>query len=93
MSMKLTLATGYMKGKNALMMDILLSFPKELSFIMLAYLVQVALQICEPFLVQEIVTFLETPTAPINTGYGLLGAFFFVTLGSAVSGAMPLKTM
>lgn len=72
------------------MVDILLSFPKEFFIIIISSTIQVGLQICQPFLVQEIITFLESPTAPMNIGYGLLGGFLCVSIGTAVNMA-PLK--
>lgn len=70
------------------MIDVLLSFPNELIIILISYAVHVGLQVCQPLLVQEIVTFLESPNASIHQGYGLLGAFLCVSLGIAVS---PLR--
>ncbi|KAH7141839.1 putative multidrug resistance-associated protein, partial [Dactylonectria macrodidyma] len=72
------------KGAHALMFSILLSFPKEVSIILISYTIQVGLQICQPFLIQELVTFLESPTAPMNIGYGLLGGFFCVSILNAL---------
>lgn len=67
------------------MFDVVLSFPKEVSIVLLSNCLQVGLQICLPFLTQELVLFLETPAAPVNVGYGLLGAFFLVQFLNAVS--------
>lgn len=71
------------------MFDVLLSFPKELSIVLISNAIQVGLQVCQPFLVQELVTFLESPTASINIGYGLLGGFFCVSILNAVSTIYP----
>ena len=79
------------KGKNALMVDILLSFPKEVFIIILSSTMQVGLQICQAFLVQEIITFLESPKAQINIGYGLLGGFFCVSIGAAEGMAFLIR--
>lgn len=76
---------GGSKGAHALMMDTLLSFPKEVSIVLIATTMQVGLQICQPFLLQELVSFLGNPAAPINIGYGLLGGFFCYSLANAVS--------
>ncbi|QPH11461.1 hypothetical protein C2857_003221 [Epichloe festucae Fl1] len=75
---------GNLKGKHALMFDVLFSFPKELFVVLFSYTIQVGLQICQPFLIQELVTFLESPSASMNIGYGLLGAFFCVSIGNAL---------
>ncbi|KAK8134552.1 hypothetical protein PG984_006564 [Apiospora sp. TS-2023a] len=75
---------GGSKGAHALMMDTLLSFPKEISIILIATTMQVGLQICQPFLLQEMVAFLGDPTAPMTTGYGLLGGFFCYSLANAL---------
>lgn len=64
--------------------DVLSSFPKELCLILLANLIQVGLNICQPFLIQELVTFLKSPDQSINVGYGLLGGFFCVSMTNAV---------
>lgn len=66
------------------MFDVLLSFPKEVFIILLSNAMQVGLQICQPFLMKELVTFLILPAAPMNIGYGLLGAFFCVSITNAV---------
>jgi hypothetical protein len=56
----------------------------------IATTIQVGLQLCQPFLVQAIVTFLETPTASMQVGFGLLGAFLLVSVGTAVSKSSSL---
>ncbi|KAK7978166.1 hypothetical protein PG988_005656 [Apiospora saccharicola] len=76
---------GDSKGAHALMMDTLLSFPKEVSIILIATTTQVGLQICQPFLLQEMVTFLGDPAASMTTGYGLLGGFFCYSLANALT--------
>lgn len=73
------------------MMDVIFSFPKELSVVLISNTAQVGLQICQPFLIQELVTFLESPSASLNVGYGLLGGFFCVSILNAVS-AYPLES-
>jgi len=70
---------------------VLFNLPRELLFIFIASTLQVALHICIPFLVQEAVTFLDTPAASANVGYGLIGGFFFVAVGIAVSRAYFLR--
>jgi ATP-binding cassette subfamily C (CFTR/MRP) protein 1 len=67
------------------MAQVLFSFPSELLLIFISSTLQVGLNVCYPFLVQEAVTFLDSPTAPVNVGYGLLGGFFCVSFGIAVS--------
>ena len=67
------------------MFDALFSFLKELSIVLLANATQVGLQTCQPLLLQELVTFLESPTMSMNVGYGLLGGFFCVSILNAVS--------
>lgn len=67
------------------MFDVLFSFPKELSVVLIANFLQVGLQICQPFLIQELVTFLESPAGSMNVGYGLLGGFFCVSILNAAS--------
>lgn len=68
------------------MFDVFLSFPKELYIVILSNSLQVGLQIAQPFLIQELVTFLlESPAASRNIGYGLLGGFFCISLINAVS--------
>jgi hypothetical protein len=67
------------------MAHVLFSFPYELLLIFISSTLLVGLSVCYPFLVQEAVTFLESPTAPVNVGYGLLGGFFCVSLGISVS--------
>jgi hypothetical protein len=81
----LKLRTGSLKGRHALMAEVLFSFSNELLFIFVAKTLEVGLNIIYPLLVQEAVTFLNSPTAPVNVGYGLLGGFFCVSLGIAVS--------
>ncbi|SPJ78456.1 related to multidrug resistance-associated protein [Fusarium torulosum] len=71
-------------GALSLFIDILSSFPKELCIILLANLVQVGLNICQPFLIQELVTFLSSSDRSINVGYGLLGGFFCVSITNAL---------
>lgn len=66
------------------MFDVLFSFPKEVFVVVLSYSIQVGLQICQPFLIQELVIFLESPSASMNIGYGLLGGFFCVSIVNAV---------
>ncbi|KAH6648013.1 putative multidrug resistance-associated protein [Truncatella angustata] len=72
------------KGSYALMFDVLLSFPKEFSIVLISNAIQVGLQICQPTLTQELVTFLESPTTPMNVGYGLLGGFFCISILNAL---------
>lgn len=67
------------------MTQIVLSFPKELLLIALPRTLEVGLTIAYPFLVQEAITFLDSPSAPVNVGYGLVGGFFCVSMGIAVS--------
>jgi hypothetical protein len=67
------------------MVDVLSSFPKELCIVLLANLLQVGLNICQPFLIQELVVFLKSSDRSINIGYGLLGGFFCVSMINAVS--------
>lgn len=67
------------------MFDVFLSFPKEICIVLLSNTIQVGSQICQPFLIQELVTFLESPAAPRNVGYGLLGGFFCISFINAVS--------
>lgn len=86
---------GIQKGKPNLLKDVLFSFPKELLLIFFASTALVALQICQPFLIQETVNFLASPSASQNIGYGLVGGFFCVAAGTAVSpfhkrGNLPL---
>lgn len=47
----------------------------------------IALSISQPFLISNALRFLSTPTteASMNLGYGLIGGFAFVFIGSAVS--------
>ncbi|KAM0230001.1 hypothetical protein ACHAPO_009553 [Fusarium lateritium] len=71
-------------GALSLMMDVLLSFPKDLCIVLLTNLLQVGLNICQPFLIQELVTFLKSPDRSINVGYGLLGGFFCVSMTNAL---------
>lgn len=75
---------GNFKGTYALMFDVLFSFPKEVFVVVLSYSIQVGLQICQPFLIQELVIFLESPSASMNIGYGLLGGFFCVSIVNAL---------
>ncbi|RYP45042.1 hypothetical protein DL768_008557 [Monosporascus sp. mg162] len=84
---------GISKGPRALMFDVLLSFPKEFSIVLVSNTIQVGLQICQPSLTQELVTFLESPTAPMNVGYGLLGGFFCVSiLNAAIEARIDMTT-
>jgi hypothetical protein len=66
------------------MIDVLSSFQKELCMVLVANLVQVGLNICQPFLIQQLVAFLDSPDSAINVGYGLLGGFFCVSIANAV---------
>ena len=72
------------------MLDTFLSFPKESSIFLLSEFLQVGLQICQPSLIQELTTFLKSPTAPMNVGYGLLGGFFCVTMLNAVIATLSI---
>ncbi|RYP57871.1 hypothetical protein DL769_009228 [Monosporascus sp. CRB-8-3] len=83
---------GISKGPHALMFDVLFSFPKEFSIVLVSNAIQVGLQICQPSLTQKLVTFLESPTAPMNVGYGLLGGFFCVSILNALSEIPDLTT-
>lgn len=71
-------------GKPNLLKDVLLCFPQELGLIFVASTALVALQVCQPFLIQETVDFLASPSASINVGYGLIGGFFCVAAGIAL---------
>ncbi|KAK3337596.1 putative multidrug resistance-associated protein [Cercophora scortea] len=71
-------------GNHSLMLDVLFSFPKEVSIILISSTIQVGLTICQPFLIEDITKYLIDPQSQINTGYGLLGAFVCVSLGSAL---------
>ncbi|GKU21471.1 unnamed protein product [Fusarium langsethiae] len=71
-------------GVLSLMIDVFSSFPKELCMVLLANLVQVGLNICQPFLIQRLVAFLDSPNSSINLGYGLLGGFFCVSITNAL---------
>lgn len=88
--LSLILDTGNQKRNHALVLQVLLAFPKELCLIFVARSLEVALVIAYPFLVQQAITFLETPSASVNIGYGLVGAFFFVSMGIAVSYPGPV---
>lgn len=88
----LTLYAGNKKRNHALVLQVLLAFPKELLLIFVARSLEVALLIAYPSLVQQAVSFLETPSASVNIGYGLVGAFFFVSMGIAVSQPCPVHT-
>ncbi|RGP61682.1 ABC multidrug transporter [Fusarium sporotrichioides] len=46
--------------------------------------IQVGLNICQPFLIQRLVAFLDSPNSSINLGYGLLGGFFCVSITNAL---------
>jgi hypothetical protein len=81
----LKLHTDKGDSKHTLMALVLFSLPRELLFVFIGRTLQVALTICIPFLVQEAVEFLDSPTASVNVGYGLIGGFFCVSLGIAVS--------
>ncbi|KAK8066686.1 hypothetical protein PG997_013433 [Apiospora hydei] len=77
--------TRWKRGHDgSLLVQVLASFPKELVIIFVSSTIQVALHICQPFLIEKTVTYLDSPTAPINIGYGLLGGFFFVSVGNAL---------
>ncbi|KAI4600498.1 hypothetical protein KJ359_000853 [Pestalotiopsis sp. 9143b] len=71
-------------GKPNLLKDVLACFPRELGLIFIASTALVALQVCQPFLIQETVDFLASPSASINVGYGLIGGFFCVAAGIAL---------
>lgn len=81
---------GIQAGKPNLLKDVLLCFPKELGLIFVASTALVALQVCQPFLIQETVDFLASPSASINVGYGLIGGFFCVAAGIAVSRVLAI---
>ena len=66
------------------MLQVLMSFRTELVFIFIARSLEVGLTVVYPFLVQEAIAFLASPTASINVGYGLIGGFFCVSMGLAV---------
>ncbi|KAK3680588.1 putative multidrug resistance-associated protein [Podospora appendiculata] len=71
-------------GNHSLMFDVLFSFPKEVSIILISSTIQVGLTICQPFLIEDITKYLIDPQSQMNTGYGLLGGFVCVSLGSAL---------
>jgi ATP-binding cassette, subfamily C (CFTR/MRP), member 1 len=53
----------------------------------------VALNVSQPFLINEAVVFIEAPdnVESNNIGYGLIGAFSFVYIGTAVSQNIPFE--
>lgn len=67
------------------MIQVLLAFPKELLLIFAARTLEVGLVIAYPSLVEAAITFLNNSSASVNIGYGLVGAFFCVSMGIAVS--------
>lgn len=67
------------------MAQVVFSFPTEILLIVIPRTLEVGLTTAYPFLVQEAISFLDTPSASVNVGYGLLGGFFCVSMGIAVS--------
>ena len=67
------------------MFDVLFSFPKEFSIILFSSAMQVGLQICQPFLMQDLTNFLTSSATPMSVGYGLIGGFFCVSILNAVN--------
>jgi hypothetical protein len=67
------------------MVQVIFSFPTEILLIVIPRTLEVGLTIAYPFLVQEAISFLDSPSASVNVGYGLLGGLFCVSIGIAVS--------
>lgn len=68
----LMLCTGDKRGRQSLMAQVVFSFPAEILLIVIPRTLEVGLTIAYPFLVQEAITFLDSPSAPVS-----LGAFAF----------------
>jgi len=83
----LTTLLGDQKRKHALALETLWSLRKDVMVIVLPRLFLVALSVAQPFLINEAVRFIQATeiVASNNIGYGLIGGFAFVYIGSAVS--------
>lgn len=74
------------KRKYALLIAMVTAFKREILAAVAPRLCLVGLNIAQPFMIGQAVTFLETKSANSNnTGYGLLGAFALVFISTAVS--------
>lgn len=74
----------------ALLLSMIKAFWPEMARVLLLRLILIGLSIAQPFLIGQMVDFLQgSPTASISTsnnaGYGLIGAFALVYIGVAVS--------
>lgn len=75
----------HQRRKHALVYETLVILRWDVISIILPRFLLVALSITQPFLINEAVNYIETSSAKSkNTGYGLIGAFAFVYMGSAV---------
>lgn len=81
------LAANKQTRRRSLFLRTIVILKWELLGIALPRLVIVALTISQPFLITSALRFLSMPPTPsnMNLGYGLIGAFAFVYIGSAVS--------
>ena len=77
---------GSPRGKYALLMSILRCLKWEILAIAFPRLALVGLQIVQPFLITEAVTYVDKPDEDVslNKGYGLIGAFALVFISASV---------
>ncbi|CZT49492.1 related to multidrug resistance-associated protein [Rhynchosporium secalis] len=73
-------------NKNALMRQVLIGFRGNILSIVFPRLCLVGLSVAQPFLINEAINFVQATDGDenINNGYGLIGAYTFVYVGSAV---------
>jgi len=76
--------TGGQKKKYALAIEAFNSLCWEVLEIVLPRLSLVALSVAQPFLINEAIAFIQSDE-PTNTGYGLIGGYALVYIGSAVN--------
>lgn len=76
---------GHQRRKYALAFETLTVLRWDILSIMLPRFLLVALSVAQPFLINEAVNYVESSSiGSKNTGYGLIGAFAFVYIGTAV---------
>ncbi|KAL2059858.1 hypothetical protein VTL71DRAFT_10013 [Oculimacula yallundae] len=74
------------KNKNALMIQVLIGFRWTVISIIFPRLCFVGLSVAQPFLINEAIEFVQAADGEenMNNGYGLIGAYAFVYVGTAV---------
>ncbi|KAG4434582.1 hypothetical protein IFR05_009938 [Cadophora sp. M221] len=75
------------KNKNALMRQALIGFRWDILCIVFPRICVVGLNVAQPFLINEAIKFVQSAEGDenVNNGYGLIGAYAFVYVGTAVT--------